>query len=98
MRLAGSGAPARDGMSTQAHAHVLGFEEHLVAPGAALAPYAGGLGAAEGLAQVADILAVDEAHAGFDGRGDPVRTPEVLAPHVAAQAVAHVVGPGDRVR
>src|ERR1043165_4777521 len=37
---------------------VLGLQEHLVAPGAALAARARGLGAAEGLAQVAHVLAV----------------------------------------
>src|SRR6185312_4543863 len=79
-------------------AHVLRLEEHLVAPGAALAPGARSLGAAEGLAQVAHVLTVDEAHAGLDGRGDAVGATEIVAPHVAAEPVGDVIGLGGGVR
>jgi hypothetical protein len=68
---------------TERHRDVLRLQEHLVAPGAAFAPGARGLGAAEGLAQVAHVLAVDEAHAGFDRRGHAVRAADVLGPDVA---------------
>ena len=48
--LQGSDSPVRNVVTTQGHADVLGLQEDLVAPGAALAPRAAGLGAAEGLA------------------------------------------------
>ena len=76
---------------------ILGLEEDLVAPGAAFTAGAAGLGAAEGLAQIAHVLAVDEAHAGFHRRGHAVRTAQVLGPHVAGQAVGDVVGLDDGV-
>jgi hypothetical protein len=66
--------------------------KHLVTPGAAFSPGAAGLGAAKGLAQVAHVLAVDEAHAGLDRSGHAVGFAEVFGPHVAAQAVLDVVG------
>src|SRR5215831_4241499 len=90
-----SGPPVRDVMGTQAHAHVLRLEKHLVAPGTSLPTRARGLGAAEGLAQVAHVLAVDEAHARLDGRRHAVRAPEVLTPHVAAQAVLNIIRLGN---
>src|SRR5205807_10444904 len=68
-----SGTPVRDVMRAETHAHVLRLKKHLVTPGTALPADAGGLGAAEGLAQVTHVLAVDEAHAGLDGRCDAVR-------------------------
>src|SRR5262245_2640804 len=86
-RLPMSGCPMRDVMRAERHRHVLRLEEDLVAPGAALAADAARLGAAERLPQVAHVLAVDEAHAGLDRRRHPVRAAEVLAPHVAVQAV-----------
>ena len=55
-------------------------------------PVPDGLRAAERLAQVAHVLAVDEAHARLDRGGDAVRAAEVLGPHVARQAVGDVVG------
>src|SRR5574337_1566807 len=94
----GSAPPVRNVVRAERHRDVLRLQEHLVAPGAAFASGAAGLGAAEGLAQVAHVLAVDEAHAGFDGGGDAVRAADVLAPDVAGQAVLHVVGLGDRIR
>src|SRR5262249_47965278 len=57
-----SGTPARDVMRAEAHTDVLGLEEHLIAPGTSLPTDARRLGAAEGLAQVAHVLAVDETH------------------------------------
>src|SRR5574337_1073559 len=69
----GSAPPVRNVVRAERHRNVLRLQEHLVAPGAAFAPGAAGLGAAEGLAQVAHVLAVDEAHAGFDRGGDAVR-------------------------
>src|SRR5438105_8391788 len=92
-----SGAPVRYVMRAETHAHVLRLEKHLVTPGPALPADAGGLGAAEGLAQVTHVLAVDETHAGLDGRCDAVRATEILAPHVAAQAVLDIVGLGNGV-
>src|SRR5213080_2016562 len=92
-----SGAPVRDVMRAETHAHVLRLEKHLVTPGTALPADAGGLGTAEGLAQVSHVLAVDETHAGLDGRCDAVRATEILAPHVAAQAVLDIVGLGNGV-
>src|SRR5213082_161232 len=87
-----SGAPVRDVMRAETHAHVLRLKKHLVTPGTALPADAGGLGAAEGLAQVTHVLAVDEAHAGLDGRCDAVRATEILAPDIAAEAVLDIVG------
>src|SRR5574340_962718 len=77
----------RNVMPAERHRDVLGLEEDLVAPRAAFAPDAAGLGAAEGLAQVAHVLAVDEAHPGLDRRGDAVRAAQVLGEDVARQAV-----------
>src|SRR2546427_12455431 len=70
--VARSDAPVRNMVRAQRYGHVLGLAEDLVAPAAALAARARGLGAAEGLAQVAHVLAVDEAHAGLDGGGHAV--------------------------
>src|SRR5204863_9787983 len=92
-----SGTPVRDGMRAEAHPHVLRLERHLVTPGPALPAHAGGLGAAEGLARVSHVLAVDETHAGLDGRCDAVRATESLAPDIAAQAVLDIVGLGKGV-
>src|SRR5438105_9091271 len=92
-----SGAPVRDVVRADAHAHVLRLKKHLVTPGTALPADAGGLGAAEGLAQVTHVLAVDETHAGLDRRSDAVRATEILGPHVAAQAVLDIVGLGNGV-
>src|SRR5438132_2935031 len=91
-----SGAPVRDVMRAETHAHVLRLEKYLVTPGTALPADAGGLGAAEGLAQVTHVLAVDETHAGLDGRCDAVRATEILAPDIAAEAVLDIVGLGNR--
>src|SRR6516225_8058616 len=85
-------------MRAEAHADVLRLEEHFVTPGTAFPAYAGSLGAAKGLTQVPYVLAVDEAHAGLDGRRHAVRAPEILAPHVAAQTILDVIGLGDGVR
>src|SRR5437879_10618285 len=93
-----SGAPVRDVMRAETHAHVLRLEKYLVTPGTALPADAGGLGAAEGLAQVTHVLAVDETHAGLDGRCDAVRATEILAPDIAAEAVLDIVGLGNGVR
>src|SRR5215469_10611464 len=84
-------------MGTETHAHVLGLQKHLVTPGPALAPRTRGLGPAKGLAQVAHVLAVDEAHPGLDGGGHAVRAGEILAPDVAAQSIARVIGLRNRV-
>src|SRR5215472_17035798 len=84
-------------MRAEAHADVLRLEEHLVAPGTALAADTRGLGTAEGLAQVAYVLAVDETHAGLDGGRHTMGAPEILAPHIAAQAVLDVIGLGDGI-
>src|SRR5947208_7172526 len=92
-----SGAPVRDMMRAETHAHVLRLEKHLVTPGPALPADAGGLGAAEGLAQVSHVLAVDETHAGLNRRCHAVRAAEILAPHVTAQAVLDIVGLGNGV-
>src|SRR5688572_9617553 len=86
-----------DVMRTQGYGHVLRFAKNLVAPGAAFAPGARGLGAAEGLAQVTHVLAVDEAHAGLHRGRDAVRAADVLGPDVARQAVLDVVGQADRI-
>src|SRR5687768_10288425 len=67
-----SHSPVRNVVRPQRHRDVLRLQEHLVAPRAAFAPRARRLGAAEGLAQVAHVLAVDEAHAGLDCRGNAV--------------------------
>src|SRR5664279_4009674 len=66
------GAPPRDVMIGDRHADVLGLQEYLEAPAAAFAPRARRLGATERLAQVAHVLAVDEAHAGLDRGGHAV--------------------------
>src|SRR3954468_7818110 len=47
--------PMRNVVRTERHGDVLGFQEFLVAPGAAFAPRPRRLGAAEGLAQVAHV-------------------------------------------
>src|SRR5438045_5871609 len=93
-----SGAPVRDVMRAETHAHVLRLEKHLVTPGTALPADAGGLGTAEGLAQVTHVLGVDETHAGLDGRCDAVRATEILAPDISAEAVLDIVGLGNGVR
>src|SRR5689334_4488371 len=90
-------APMRNVVAAEADADVLRLEEHLVAPGSAFPAGARRLGAAERLAQVAHVLAVDEAHAGLDRRRDTVRTAEVLGPDIAGQAVRNVVGDPDRI-
>jgi len=87
----------RDVMRAEAHADVLRLEKHLVTPRTALAADARGLGAAKGLTQIPHVLTVDETHAGLDGGRDAMRTPEILAPHVAAQAVRDVIGLGNRI-
>src|SRR2546427_12782243 len=79
-------SPVRNMVRAQRYGHVLGLAEDLVAPAAALAARARGLGAAEGLAQVAHVLAVDEAHAGLDGGGHAVGAAHALGPDVAGQA------------
>src|SRR5579862_2125271 len=84
-------------MRAQAHAHILRLEEHLVAPGTALASRAGGLGTSEWLAQVAHVLAVNEAHSGLDRGGDAMRPAEIFAPDIARQAVLRVVRLSDDV-
>src|SRR6186713_1396719 len=90
-------APMRNVMAAEADADVLRLEEDLVAPGPALTAGARRLGAAERLAQVAHVLAVDEAHPGLDRGGDTVRPADVRGPDVARQAVRDVVRLGDRV-
>src|SRR5437764_10333994 len=93
-----SGAPVRDVMRAETHAHVLRLEKHLVTPGTALPADAGGLGSAEGLQQLPHFLAVDETPAGLDGRCDAGRATEILAPDIAAEAVLDIVGLGNGVR
>src|SRR4030095_9984739 len=90
--------PMRYVMAAQRHRHVLRFAEHLVAPGAALTARARGLGAAEGLAQVANVLTVDEAHAGLDRGGDAMGTAQVLGPDVARKTILDVGGQADHIR
>src|SRR3982751_6836497 len=70
--------PLRNVVVGDAHADVLRLAEHLEAPAAAFAAGARGLGAAERLAQVAHVLAVDEAHARLDGGGDAMGAADVL--------------------
>src|SRR6476469_3046155 len=94
VRSGSSPTPLRDVMVGDGHADVLRLAEHFVAPGAALAPRARGLGAAEGLAQVAHVLAVDEAHPRLHRRGNAMGAAEVPGPDVARQAVGDVVGLG----
>ena len=89
-------APVRDMVRPEAYADVLRFEEHLVAPSAALPARARGLGAAEGLTQVAHVLAVDEAHPRLDRRSHAMGTTDVFAEDVAAQSVWRLVGEADR--
>src|SRR5437763_16753591 len=93
-----SGAPVRDVMRAETHAHVLRLEKHLVTPGTALPADAGGLGTAEGLAQVTHDLAVDETHAGLAGRCSALRASETRAPDIAAEAVQDIGGLGNGVR
>src|SRR5687768_14621502 len=88
----------RDVVRAQRHRHVLRLAEDLITPGAALAAGAGSLGAAEGLAQVAHVLAVDEAHARLYGSRHAMGPAYVLGPDVAGQAVLDVVGLGNRIR
>src|SRR5580704_526477 len=90
-------SPVGDVMRAEADADILWLEEDFVAPGSAFTSGSGSLRTAERLAQVANILTVDEAHAGLDCCGNTVRAPDVLAPHVAAQSVLNVVGLGDGV-
>src|SRR6478736_6014653 len=92
-----SNSPMGNVVRRDRHRDVLRLQEHLVAPGPAFTPGARGLGAAEGLAQVAHVLAVDEAHAGFDRRGDAGCAADVLGPHIAREAVLRVVGDADRI-
>src|SRR6478736_659857 len=80
-----SNSPMGNVVRRNRHRDVLRLQEHLVAPGPAFAPGARGLGAAEGLAQVTHVLAVDEAHAGLDCCRHPVRLAEVLGPDVAGK-------------
>src|SRR5580698_8584257 len=81
----------RNVMRTQAHADVLRLEKDLVAPSPALASGAGGLGAAERLAQIAHVLAVDEAHTRLDGGSDAMSPAEILAPDIARKPVLDVI-------
>src|SRR5437762_14305880 len=90
-----SGAPVRDVMRAETHAHVLRLEKHRVTPGPALPADAGGLGAAEGLAPVSHVLAVDETHAGLDGRCDALRATQLFAPDMDAEPVRDTVGLDD---
>src|SRR5688572_15289608 len=71
-------SPMRNVMRAKADRHILRLAKDLVAPGAAFAPGAAGLGAAKGLPQISDVLAVDEAHAGLDGGGHAVGAADVL--------------------
>src|SRR5262245_46991056 len=87
----GSSTPVWNVVRTEAHTDVLGFQKHFVATGSNLPANTGGLGAAEGLAQVAYVLAVDEAHTGCDGCGNPVCPSQILTPDVTAQSVLNVV-------
>src|SRR5215212_3346354 len=84
-------APMRNVVAAEADADVLRLEEDLVAPGSAFPAGARRLGAAERLAQVAHVLAVDEAHPRLDRRGDAMRPADVLRPHVARQPIRDVV-------
>src|ERR1035441_8995614 len=68
-------------------ADILRLAEHLEAPGPAFAAGSRRLGAAEGLAQIADVLAIDEAHARLDRGGDAVGATEVARPDIARQTI-----------
>src|SRR5258707_1805764 len=92
-----SDAPARNVMRAERYAHVLRLEEYFVAPRTAFAAHARCLGAAERLAQIAHVLAVDEAHAGFNSTGDAKRAAGALGPDVTRQAVGNIVGEVDSV-
>src|SRR3954470_17607226 len=59
--------PVRDVVRTERHGDVLRLQENVVAPRAAFATDTRSFRAAEGLAEVAHVLAVHEAHAGLDG-------------------------------
>jgi len=89
--------PVWNVVTAQRDRHVFGLTKHFVAPSAALAAGAAGLGAAKGLTQVAHVLAVHKAHAGLDGGGHAVGFADVLGPDVAAQTVVDVVGLFNRV-
>src|SRR5438552_13947720 len=92
MKWGTSHSPFRNRVAAQRYAHVLHFAESLEAVLAAFAPHAGLFHAAERLAQIAHILAVDEYQARFDAGRKPMRLADVLRPHVGCEAVAHVVG------
>jgi hypothetical protein len=84
--------PVCNVVTAQRDRHVFGLTKHFVAPSAAFAAGAAGFGATKGLAQVAHVLAVHKAHAGFDGGGHAVRFAQVLSRDVAAQTVVDVIG------
>src|SRR4029077_12663493 len=81
----------------EAYTDVLRLQKYLLTPGAALTARTGGLGAAKGLPQVADILAVDEAHPGVDRSRHPVGAAEIFAPDITAEPIANIVGLGNRI-
>src|SRR2546421_13068224 len=66
-----SRSPFRNRMAPQRHADVLHFAEGLEAVRASFAPHAGLFHAAERLAQIAHVLAVDEHQARFDASRKP---------------------------
>src|SRR6478609_5198102 len=90
-------APLRNVVIGDADTDVLRLAEHLEAPAAAFAAGARRLGAAERLAQIANVLAVDEAHPRLDSGGDAVGAADVPGPDVARQAIGDVVRYRDRL-
>src|SRR5580698_8537060 len=78
-------------MRAERQTHVLRLEEYFIAPCPAFATHARCLRPAERLPQIAHVLAVDEAHTGFDRSGNAVCTTGILGPDVARQTVGDVV-------
>lgn len=76
----------------------LGLGVEVDAVGTSFAAHAGCLHAAEGGAQVTDVVGVDPDHAGFDGVRDAVAALEVRGPDVRGQAEPGGVRQLDRLR
>src|ERR1700736_6199210 len=83
------GAAPRGG--SVADTHELGFGEEVQGPAAAFAAEAAHADAAERLAQIAQEVAVDPAHAGAHALGEAHRRRDVRRPDVGRQAVARRV-------
>ena len=78
-------------MVTHGNTDVFHFGEHFKAVLAAFAAGAGGFHAAKRLAQVADVLGIDEHHAGFNTARQTQHFADVLGPDVGRQAILDVV-------